>query len=188
MLVGAHVLKAIDDAAREHGIDVALLRAVAYVESRFNPMAKSDKGAMGLVQLMPDTARELGVTDPFDPVQNARGGAKYLKRLIGRYGGDVGTALAAYNWGMGNVANSAGKWPAQVQGYVSKVLARRAAEARELGLPPPLPEAPAPLALPPAALRCSHCGHAADGAELMRRVAQLLTDGAQALEQRKGGG
>lgn len=184
MSIAPNIAAAIDAAAKEAGVDGALLRALAYVESRFNPLAKSEKGALGLCQLMPDTARELGVSDPFDPLDNARGAAKYLKRLLSKYHGDTSSALAAYNWGMGNVA-TASKWPAQVQTYVSRVLERRAIEAKALGLPPPLPPAAAPLALPLHSLRCSHCGSTYDVVSLLRSLGGLLIDGAGELAKRK---
>jgi soluble lytic murein transglycosylase-like protein len=91
-----------DDAAATHGVSPSLVKAVIKAESNFNPSAKSKVGAQGLMQLMPDTAKMLGVTDAFDPAENVQGGAKYLKQLIDKFG-DEKLALAAYNWGEGNI-------------------------------------------------------------------------------------
>lgn len=118
-------------AAVSHNVSASLVRAVIWVESRGNPLAKSPKGAMGLMQLMPVTAAELGVTDPFDPVQNVDGGTRYLSRMLRKFNGDVGLALAAYNWGPGNVdgaLRTGAKLPAQVQGYIANVTGRQRAE------------------------------------------------------------
>jgi soluble lytic murein transglycosylase-like protein len=89
----------ITSAAQEQGLDTKLLRAVIDQESSFRPCAVSSKGAQGLMQLMPDTADELKVADPFDPKQSIDGGAKYLKQLLDKYKGDIPQALAAYNAG-----------------------------------------------------------------------------------------
>jgi len=114
-----NIAVALENAARTHGVPVALLRAVAWVESRFNPRAVSPKGAQGLMQLMPATAKALGVGDPWDPQENAFGAAKYLAQLLNSYAGDVRQALAAYNFGPHNLQTKG--MPAQVQRYVDRV-------------------------------------------------------------------
>lgn len=112
----------IQSQADEQGLDPALLKAVIKNESNFNPHAVSSAGAQGLMQLMPGTARGLGVQDSFDPAQNIQGGAKYLKGLIQKYQ-SVPLAVAAYNAGPGAVDKYKGVPPyAETTHYVKKVL------------------------------------------------------------------
>jgi len=113
---------AIDQAASRHNVDPNLVRAVIKVESNFNPNAVSRKGAMGLMQLMPQTARQLKVANPFDPQQNVDAGVRHLKQLMESYGGDVKLTLAAYNAGQGAVARSAGvPHFAETRNYVKRI-------------------------------------------------------------------
>jgi soluble lytic murein transglycosylase-like protein len=109
--------------ASRQGIRADLVRAVIQVESAFNPKAVSPKGAMGLMQLMPATARELGVVDPFNPAENIRGGVTYLRQLLDRYNDDEQLALAAYNAGPTAVAKYGTKIPPykETQNYVTKI-------------------------------------------------------------------
>jgi soluble lytic murein transglycosylase-like protein len=109
-------------AAARHNVDPNLVRAVVKVESNFNSNAVSRKGAMGLMQLMPQTARSLKVKNPFDPDQNVDAGVRHLKQLLENYGGDVNLTLAAYNAGSGAVARSAGiPHFAETQNYVRRI-------------------------------------------------------------------
>ena len=118
------------EAARRHNLDPALVQAVVAVESGFRPDAVSPKGAQGLMQLMPATARYLGVKDSLDPVDNLDGGVRYLRGLLQRYNGDVKRALAAYNAGEGAVARHGGVPPyPETLAYVRKVLERVKAES-----------------------------------------------------------
>jgi soluble lytic murein transglycosylase-like protein len=109
-------------AAARHNVDPNLVRAVVKVESNFNSNAVSRKGAMGLMQLMPSTARSLNVKNPFDPQQNVDAGVRHLKQLLENYGGDVNLTLAAYNAGSGAVARSSGiPRFAETQNYVRRI-------------------------------------------------------------------
>jgi len=109
-------------AAASTGVDVALLRAVIHAESAFNPMAMSNKGAQGLMQLMPGTAGDLGVADAFDAAQNIDGGARYLAQLLKDFNGDVKLAAAAYNAGEAAVQKYGGVPPYdETQVYVQRV-------------------------------------------------------------------
>lgn len=111
----------IQEAGERFGVDPELIRAVVDAESDFNPQARSHAGAQGLMQLMPATAEELGVSEPFDPQQNVMGGTRYLKQLLGRYDGDRDLALAAYNWGMGNLERSPERMPDETIAYVRRI-------------------------------------------------------------------
>ena len=120
----SQILSMIDKVARKHGVDEKLVRALVRQESGFNPKATSHCGAMGLMQLMPSTAKGLGVKDAYNPVQNVEGGVKYLKSMLNRYNGNVILALAAYNAGPGAVDKYDGVPPyKETQNYVKNILA-----------------------------------------------------------------
>lgn len=113
---------AIEAAAAKHGVDPNLVRAVIKVESNGNPRAVSNKGAMGLMQLMPQTARTLNVSNPFDPQQNVDAGVRHLRRLLDNYGGDVKLSLAAYNAGEKAVTRNGGVPPyTETRNYVKRI-------------------------------------------------------------------
>jgi hypothetical protein len=112
----------IQEAATVHGMSPSLIRAVIQTESRFNPLAVSRVGAQGLMQLMPTTARHVGIENPFDPRENILGGTKYLSTLLDRFKGNTARALAAYNAGPTVVARHRGLPPyRETQGYVRKI-------------------------------------------------------------------
>ncbi|MGH9521029.1 MAG: lytic transglycosylase domain-containing protein [Terriglobales bacterium] len=116
---------AIDTAAAKHSVDANLVRAIVKQESNFNPSAVSNKGAMGLMQLMPGTARQLGVTDPFDPQQNVEAGVRHLKHLLDDFNGNVELSLAAYNAGEGAVTRNNGVPPyPETREYVKRITER----------------------------------------------------------------
>lgn len=111
----------IRQAGQKYGVDPLLIRAVIQAESGGNPVAVSKAGAKGLMQIMPKTAAELGVKNPFDPAENVMGGTLYLRRLLDRYHGNVKLTLAAYNWGMGNLENRPEAMPKETKQYITKV-------------------------------------------------------------------
>ena len=111
----------IEQASGRHGIDARLVKAVIQVESAFQPRARSHKGAMGLMQLMPTTARQYNARNPYDPISNIEAGTKYLKSLLDKF--ELPLALAAYNAGEGAVTRFGGIPPyAETEAYVAKIL------------------------------------------------------------------
>lgn len=120
----SHLLNMINQVANKHGVDEKLVQALIKQESGFNPKATSKAGAQGLMQLMPSTAKALGVKDPYNPVQNLEGGVKYLKSMLNKYNGNVILALAAYNAGPNAVDRYSGVPPyKETQNYVKNILA-----------------------------------------------------------------
>lgn len=108
-------------ASKTYKVDPDLVEAVVRAESDFDVKCTSSKGAMGLMQLMPETAKELGVKDSYDPVENIMAGTRYLKSLLDRYDGNVDLALAAYNWGMGNLERHPQRLPRETQTYIARI-------------------------------------------------------------------
>lgn len=120
----SQIMDIISKVSKKYGVDEKLVQAVIRQESGFNPKARSHCGAMGLMQLMPATAKGLGVKDAYNPVQNVEGGVKHLKGLLARYNGNLVLALAAYNAGGGNVDKYGGVPPfKETQNYVKSILA-----------------------------------------------------------------
>lgn len=111
----------VNAASKRYGVDAGLIKAVIKAESDFNPQAVSHAGAKGLMQLMPGTARSLGVNDSFDPVQNVMGGTRFLRDMLKRYDGNLDSALAAYNWGPGNVDRRPDSLPRETRNYQARV-------------------------------------------------------------------
>jgi len=121
----AEFMLAINELAPKYDLDPALVLEVVRMESNFDPRARSHKGALGLMQLIPSTARRFGVEDPLDPIQNLRGGMAYLRWLVKRFDGDLELALAGYNAGEAAVERHGGIPPyAETQAYVGRILKR----------------------------------------------------------------
>jgi soluble lytic murein transglycosylase-like protein len=117
------VAQLVSQMAPQYGLDPSLVMAMIHQESSFNPMATSPKNAQGLMQLIPATAERFGVRDPYDPVENLRGGMKYFRWLLDKFDGNVALALAGYNAGEGAVMKHGGIPPyAETRDYVKRIL------------------------------------------------------------------
>ena len=111
----------IEHASKTYEVDPELIRSVICAESNFDANATSSKGAMGLMQLMPETSNDLGVKNCYNPVENVMAGTRYLKSLLNRYDGNVDLTLAAYNWGIGNLERHPDKLPEETRIYIARV-------------------------------------------------------------------
>ena len=137
--------EAVERIAAEHALPPQLIHSVIKVESNYNPYAISNKGAFGLMQLIPQTAHRFGVSNVFNPVENIQGGARYLRYLLDLYGGNYPLALAAYNAGEAAVARYGGVPPyAETQNYLIQVkkqleAARKSAAPKPVAVAPPKP-------------------------------------------------
>ena len=120
---GSNLRTMADGAAARHGIDPVVFKALVSQESDWNPDSTSKAGAKGLCQLLDGTAKDMGVTNPYDPAQSLEGGARYLRRMLDVNHGDMTRALASYNAGFGRVnGRSPGEWPRETRDYVSRIL------------------------------------------------------------------
>lgn len=128
----AYLAEIIKDASKEYGVDPNLIAAMAYKESRFRPTAVSSRGAQGIMQLMPRTAKYLGITDSFDVRQNIFGGTKYMKKMLDRFNGDIEMSLAAYNAGPERVAKEGPRATNEAIDYVAAIKAYYAVAVRSL--------------------------------------------------------
>lgn len=149
----ASIAPLVERVAREYDLDVALLHAIITVESGYNPQAKSPAGAIGLMQLMPDTAARYAVKNIWDPLENLHGGARYLRFLLGMFKNNLDLALAAYNAGENAVVQAGYKIPnyAETKAYVPSVLTQydryRVSGGPGAGATPPSSSSPSPSAL-----------------------------------------
>ena len=162
----------IEQEAAANAVDPNLVRAVIQAESAFNPWARSHKGAMGLMQLMPATAREYGVSDPYNPLQNIRAGVAYLKRLLVRFADNVELALAAYNAGPKAVERYGTKVPPyrETRNYVAKI--RNATAATETAPKGPSTRIYRTIEIVDGRPVVKYSGKASDGAEVVTSAAR----------------
>lgn len=151
--------QAISSAAMQNNVDPSLALEVAIAESNLNQDAVSPAGAIGIMQLMPATAAQYGA-NPYDPLENIDAGTAYLGDLLNQFNGNAVAALAAYNWGPGNVRNAIAKYgqnflahtPAETQAYVGKILGNVSTQYQASGpIPPPTASTPLPFTVAPVA-------------------------------------